>query len=73
MENTGLYNEKGEPLTIDQALGVLSFHKVDRLEVIDKNGRAYTNYGSQGSIAGSVDIQLQDEGKTMKVFVDHRD
>ena len=42
--------------------------KIDRLEVIDENGRAY----ARGSIYGtpvSVELSLQDANKTLKVFV----
>ena len=42
--------------------------KVDRFEVIDNEGRAY----AKGSIYGSpvkVKLSLQDEGRTLKVFV----
>lgn len=45
--------------------------KADRFEVIDETGRAYV----KGSIYGSpVKIQLsyQDDGRTLKVFVDPR-
>ena len=45
--------------------------KVDRLEVIDKTGRAYV----KGSIYGTpvkVGLSYQDEGKTLKVFVDDK-
>ena len=42
--------------------------KVDRFEVIDDTGRAYV----KGSIYGSpvkVELDYQDEGRTLKVFV----
>lgn len=38
--------------------------KVKRVEVIDKQGRAYGAFGVK-----EVEIQLQDEGRTLKVFV----
>jgi hypothetical protein len=37
---------------------------VTRVEVIDRVGRAYTNYG-----VSLVDLDVQDEGRTLKVFV----
>lgn len=40
--------------------------KVTRVEVIDSNGRAYVAYGVQPT------IMLQDNGRTLKVFVDRR-
>lgn len=48
--------------------GVVLPEKVDRFEVIDDEGRAY----AKGSIYGSpvkVKLSLQDEGRTLKVFV----
>lgn len=47
------------------------YKKVDRLEVIDGTGRAYV----KGSIYGSpveIMLSLQDDGRTLKVFVDER-
>jgi hypothetical protein len=38
---------------------------VDRVEVIDGNGRAFTRYG----VSGGVDVDLQDGGKTLKIFL----
>jgi hypothetical protein len=42
--------------------------KVNRVEVIQHsepyNGRAYTNYN-----VNNVDIQIQDDGKTLKIFL----
>lgn len=40
------------------------FSKVTRVEVIDSNGRAYVAY----DVAPT--IMLQDDGRTLKVFVD---
>lgn len=42
--------------------------KVTRVEVIDTNGRAYVHWG-KNSI---VEIQLQDEGRTIKIFISKR-
>lgn len=38
--------------------------KCTRVEVIDKSGRAYTNYNCK-----SVETQMQDEERTLKVFI----
>lgn len=46
----------------------LDISKVDRFEVIDDEGRAYV----KGSIYGTpvrVELSLQDDGRTLKVFV----
>jgi hypothetical protein len=39
------------------------FHEVTRVEVIDEGGRTYYNLN-----AGMVEVHLQDDGKTLKVF-----
>ena len=38
--------------------------KCNRVEVIDKSGRAYTNYDCK-----SVETQMQDDDRTLKVFI----
>jgi len=42
------------------------FSRVNRVEVIDNDGRVYTKYNVTG-----VSYQLQDGGQTLKLFVDH--
>ena len=42
--------------------------KVNRVEVIDNTGRAYVKYNV---ISGS--IELQDDGKTLKIFVTYEE
>lgn len=44
-------------------LKAMKFSKVTRVEVIDKNGRSYVNYGAE-----DVEISLQDDDRTMKIF-----
>lgn len=47
-------------------LTVLSwFLNVTRVELIDNEGRQYVQYGVQ-----QVKFQLQDDGRTLKVFLD---
>jgi hypothetical protein len=41
--------------------------KINRVEVIDQNGRAYTNYSVE-----NVKILIQDDGKTMKIFLESK-
>ncbi len=43
---------------------VINTEKVTRVEVIDSNGRIYTNYNCK-----DVEIQLQDEKRTLKIFL----
>jgi hypothetical protein len=42
-----------------------TLEKVNRVEVIDESGRAYTCYNAENVV-----MQLQDDGKTLKLFVD---
>lgn len=47
------------------------FSNVDRIEVIDDTGRAYVK-GSMYGTPVTVDLSIQDDGKTLKVFVKNR-
>lgn len=38
---------------------------VNRVEVIDENGRVYVNWNDNNC----VDLQFQDGGKTLKIFI----
>lgn len=42
------------------------FARVNRVEVIDNDGRVYVKYSVKG-----ISYQLQDAGQTLKVFVDY--
>lgn len=42
------------------------YYGVDRVEVIGLGGRLLTEYGTS-----SVDLSFQDEGKTLKVFLNY--
>ena len=42
-------------------------HSVDRVEVVDRMGRSYTNRLEQGE---TLKFSLQDDDKTLKVFID---
>jgi len=44
--------------------------KVNRLEVIDKDGRSYTRYFKTGE---HLQYQFQDDDQTLKIFVDTPD
>lgn len=41
--------------------------KITRFEVIDENGRVYVRHGV------SLEVYLQDDGKTLKVFINHNE
>ena len=43
----------------------LNTQKVTRVEVIDSTGRVYVNWNPDNV----VEVQLQDDGKTLKVFI----
>lgn len=40
--------------------------RITRIEVIDQNGRSYVNWEDDNDVS----YQLQDDGRTLKVFVD---
>jgi hypothetical protein len=43
-----------------------SLDEVNRVEVIDKTGRAYTHYLNENE---SVQYSLQDDNRTLKIFI----
>ena len=69
MENTGLFNAKGKALSIADVMAMLPsvtfLEKVNRVEVIDQNGRSYVNWKP----TNKTEISLQDDMKTLKVFI----
>ena len=44
-------------------------NKVTRVEVVDQNGRSYVNWNKDNKVL----LSLQDEGKTLKVFIDRKE
>lgn len=44
------------------------YPEVSRIEVIDGGGRAYTQWGVE-----AVEVHLQDDGRTMKIFLRKKD
>ncbi len=69
MENTGLFNAEGKALSIADVMAMLPsvtfLEKVNRVEVIDQNGRSYVNWKP----TNKTEISLQDDMKTLKVFI----
>ena len=58
----------GEPLAVYRAYkqcqeDMSKYQTVTRFEVIDENGRAYTDYYC------NVELSYQDDGRTLKVFI----
>lgn len=47
------------------------FENTDRFEVIDDNGRAYVKGGIYGTPV-RIDLSIQDDDKTLKVFITRR-
>lgn len=43
--------------------------RITRIEVIDQAGRSYVNWDEDNDVT----YQLQDDGRTLKVFVDTHD
>lgn len=69
MENTGLFDKNGKELSIADVLAMLPpitfLEKVHRVEVIDQNVRSYVNWKP----TNKTELSLQDDGKTLKVFI----
>jgi len=58
MENNIFFDKKGNPI---------SLATVNRVEVIDSNGRSYVNrYPSN-----KVELSFQDDNRTLKIFITH--
>lgn len=65
MNNTGLFNSDGKELTIVEVMSMLPTEMINRVEVIDENGRSYVNWKS----SNRTELHIQDYGRTLKVFV----
>lgn len=68
MKDFELFDKYGKALNIADVMATLSviyLPKVNRVEVIDQTGRAYVNREP----TNKVEISMQDDGKTMKVFI----
>lgn len=44
---------------------LLEFKGVTRVEVIDQNGRSYVNWNEKNTVK----VSLQDQGRTLKLFI----
>ena len=63
-----IFDKNGNPLSIAQALGTdvrVELPEVTRVEVIDNKGRSYVTWEPENKTF----FMLQDEGRTLKVFV----
>ena len=60
--------ENGKALSISDVIAMLpiiDLSKVNRVEVIDENGRSYVNW----KLTNKTSISFQNDGKTLKVFI----
>lgn len=65
MYRSGLYTKEGEELTVQDAGDLLSgMISINRIEVIDSDGRSYVNWQPRNKMS----ISIQDYGKTIKIF-----
>lgn len=65
MENTGLFNGEGKPLNIAEVMAMLPTAMINRVEVIDENGRSYVNWKHKNHTS----LEIQDDGRTLKIFI----
>lgn len=65
MENIGLYNAEGKALSMADVMAMLPTGMINRVEVIDEKGRSYVNWKP----TNRTELQVQDNGRTLKVFV----
>lgn len=66
--NKQVFDENGRALSIADVMAMLpivDLSKVNRVEVIDENGRSYVNWKPTNKTS----ISMQDDGKTLKVFI----
>ena len=64
-----IYDKDGNKLSINEVVSRLPelfvLKDTNRVEVIDSNGRSYTNMGRDNV----VEISLQDNQRTLKIFI----
>lgn len=65
MKHTGLFNAEGKQLSLEEVFAILPTYTINRVEVIDEKGRSYVNWEENNK----TEIQVQDSGRTLKVFV----
>ena len=66
--NKQVFDENGKVLSIADVMAMLpivDLSKVNRVEVIDENGRSYVNWKP----TNRTELQVQDNGRTLKVFI----
>ena len=69
MKDIGLFDKDGKELDISNIISNIPLQKINRIEVIDENGRSYVNWKSNNIIK----ISLQDDERTLKIFISQVD
>jgi hypothetical protein len=68
-DHIDLLNERIQALSIADVMAMVPpvtfLEKVNRVEVIDQKGRSYVNWKP----TNKTELSLQDDGKTLKVFI----
>lgn len=64
-KKTGLYNKYGKELNIEDVITILPTSIINRVEVIDEYGRSYVNWKN----INKIELQLQDNCRTLKIFI----
>ena len=62
--NNGVVTESSDNI----AIAKIDTSKVTRLEIVDEQGRAFSSWNDQNKI----ELSLQDEGRTLKIFISKR-
>ena len=68
MEKTGLFNAEGKELSITDVMAIFPTSMITRVEVIDEEGRSYVNWKPNNR----TELHIQDNGRTLKIFVSQR-
>ena len=68
MEKTELFNAEGKELSMTDVMAILPTSMITRVEVIDEEGRSYVNWKPNNR----TELHIQDNGRTLKIFVSQR-
>ena len=68
LEDSGIYDLLNEFKIELLSDNLCELSKCTRLEIIDSNGRSYTNWNEKNKI----DLSVQDDGQTLKIFISKR-
>lgn len=71
MQDLNVFDEHGNKLTLIDILSIIPvvcLDTVTRVEIVDSNGRAYTSW----HLRNKVELSIQDDGKTLKIFISEK-